>query len=228
MTRNRKPDGTHVPPEAWADLFPLQVRTKIDVPACTVVRAPLDYLPKTVIVLGAYRGGTSFIAELLAELGVWIGDVYSPVTPNPNYVSYEDADLASALDPLADNWRDSSPEYIDLLREKIAERDRRFPLWGFKKPSAAFVFDKIVSYFRNPHAIAVLRDPLASHQGGIAHGVTITGRLSISDCRAHFGAVMEFVDRPRCPTLAISYERAKDRVAETRKAIMEFIGLCEF
>lgn len=213
-----------IPAEAWEALFP-PGRTILKAPVATVVRPAIRVRPLTAIVTGAFRGGTSYIAEQLAECGVPLGDEFSPVTPLPHYVSYEDADLALALDPLIDDFANQQGEYLPLLQEKIAHRDARYDLWGFKKPAAAFVMDRLLSLFRNPHLIAVVRDPLASHQSAALHGVTEPGRLSIPDCRAHFAAVMELVDRPRCPTLAISYERSKDRPGEVREAIKEFLGL---
>lgn len=211
-----------LPDDAWEALFP-PGRKVIEGPVATVVRPPVQSLPATVIVVGAFRGGTSYVAEQLHECGVPIGERFSTVTPVQNYTSYEDADLAEALDPLIDNLRGNFAEYMPLLTEKIAARDAAFDLWGFKKPAVVFTLDRLLHLFRNPHVIAVVRDPVASHQSAAMHGVIEPGRMSIADCRAHFGAVMEFVDRPRCPTLAVSYERAKGRPGHLRDAIRDFL-----
>lgn len=179
--------------------------------------------PKTIIVLGAFRGGTSHVAELLVEIDMPMGCAWSPVTPREDYVSYEDAELATALDPLISDWTSNQGYSLSMLKFMIANRNAQYATWGFKKPSAVFIIDKLLPLFRNPHVVAVVRDPLASHQSGQAHGVTKPGSLTIPDCRAHFAAVMDVVDRPRCPTMAISYERMKEDVVGTRLSLVDFV-----
>lgn len=213
-----------IPDEAWEALFSPGLSVP-KAPVATVVRPAIPVRPMTVIVAGAFRGGTSYIAELLNELGVPMGDVWSTVTPREDYVSYEDAELAIALDPLAENFHKNQGDYLPLLTELIAERNAKYDLWGFKKPSTVFFIDRILSCFRNPHIITIIRDPLASHQSATFHGVTEPGRMSIPDCRAHFSAVMDLVDRPRCPTLATSFERSRSRRDEMKTAIKEFLEL---
>lgn len=207
-------DPTQIPAEAWAELFPKQ-RVVLDIEATTIVRPPVKARPLTVVAVGAFRGGTSFLAEQLVECGVPMGERYVEVLPKANYISYEDSEIGPAIDK-----RD-----FKRLKNLFAERDKKHDLWGFKKPSSVFHIDTILPMLRNPHIIVIARDPLSCFQSGEAHGTVNEGDLSFKNCRGHFSLIMEIIEKPRCPTLAISYERSKANAPGLRIAIKEFLGL---
>jgi hypothetical protein len=208
-------DGTDIPPEAWDELYP-RLRVLADSPPWTMIRPPINCCPLTAVVVGAFRGGTSFVAEHLLQLGVPMGESWSYEPDSKHhYVTYEDAELATAIDP----------KDFALLKMLVAARNEKYPIWGFKKPSLVFFIDKVLPLLRNPHMIAIVRDPLASHQSERSHGVKGDDNLNIGDCRGHFAAVMDVIEKPRGPTLAISFERGKERPGEVREAIKEFLGI---
>src|SRR5262245_41458279 len=103
-------DGTHIPADAWAALLP---RTRSDgtdisthpsaelfrdskpkIPATTILRPSVPIGPRTAVVVGTFRGGTSFVAEALIGLGVPMGDRFvGQGDPRVPYNSFEDVDF---------------------------------------------------------------------------------------------------------------------------------------
>lgn len=100
--------------------------------------------PRTVIVVGYARGGTSIVAGALSALGVFMGSkVRVPV--------YEDALLANAFE--------SNDEA--RMEEIIAEYDATHRVWGFKRPSVLNYLPMVHSKVRNPRYIFIFRDALS-------------------------------------------------------------------
>ena len=159
--------------------------------------------------MGTYRGGTSFLAEACKELGLWIGDNFVRVVPKDNYISYEDGELGVAIDN----------KNIERIKELADIRNEQFDKWGFKKPSSVFIIDQILPLFRNPHLIIIVRDALAASQSKEAHG----GNIHFTNARMHAGSILDLIDKPRAPTLAISFERAKQQRGKMKQAIKEFL-----
>src|SRR5690554_2183360 len=75
--------------------------------------------PGTIIVCGLQRSGTTMLAMLLEELGVYIGERLSDT-------EREDQDAYRALE---------SPQARKLI-EFCERRNREHPVWGFKWPDA--------------------------------------------------------------------------------------------
>lgn len=167
--------------------------------------------PKTAVVLGAYRGGTSCIAKLLHAAGVPMGLDYDPAEAD-DYCNYEDDAITGIL--RSGDW--------DALASLARERDDLHPLWGFKWPETVFQLAELLPRLCNPHLLIVLRDPLASWQSDQARG----GPLTLADCIAHHEALLRIVQQPPCHCAAVSFERVRGNVEQTAKQIMEFLCAC--
>ena len=214
MTRR---DGTDIPADAWEFMHPQMQGSK----PWVVVRPSIPG-PKTVLVLGAFRGGTSFAAERLATIGVCLGRDYGPVTPEPNYVSYEDPHLGKLIDEINENAHigASNADNWQHFRTLVSQHNSSNPdVWGFKKPSSVFVLDAILPILRNPHAILILRDPIASWQSSIRHGRD----LGWHNCRHHHCVLLDHIEKPRCPLLVLSFELALKQVKEVESAMQQFV-----
>ncbi len=198
-----------IPAESWEGLM----RPKIihrDISCVTPLR-PAQAGPKTVLVLGMFRGGTSIVAEALHGMGVSMGrEWYRPSGPG-DYCNFEDAELVTALRD--DRWDD-----VEAL---VRSRDASGEAWGFKWPDAVRHLDRLIPLLRNPHLLVVMRDPVASWQSDHARGHD-TG---IGAIRFRMLKVLECFDQRTEPAIAISYERAKERPGEMREAIREFLQL---
>ena len=99
-----------------------------------VVKKPF----RSVLVVGIERSGTSMVAGVLSQLGVFMGDSCSDIT-------YEDERLG-ALMKTRQKWRGVIEEYC------------QYPIWGFKRPSCNFLTLKRLRYFPSPLVIYIARD----------------------------------------------------------------------
>ena len=146
---------------------------------------------RTFIVTGLHRSGTSLVASILRQVGIFMGS-------DLNEHVHEDEGLAKIL--LA---RDTPG-----LKRTIRQRDADYGTWGFKFPMLSDVLDPSdIKLFTNPHVIIPFRDP-----------VSVAVRRSLSDYQDPMPALRATVDAIAatvafagpldCPTLLLSYEKA--------------------
>ena len=135
--------------------------------------------PKTVVVLGIPRGGTSMVAQILHELGVFMGDEFTK--SGSDYENFEDEDFHNIL------WNGftkliecvtqgkNEPQQADftdpmhLLRKLIDTRNtaHAHTPWGWKHAAGSilwFLKTDLMMHLRNPHFITIWRDPVAVWQ----------------------------------------------------------------
>jgi hypothetical protein len=177
-----------------------------------IVNRPGSSLPggggKTFIVTGLYRSGTSLVASVLRQVGIFMGSKI-------NDIVHEDEELAKIVEA-----RDR-----DRLKLLIRERNAAYGTWGFKLPMLCESLDHDdMALFNDPHIIVPFRDPVA-----------MSVRTSLSEYREPMQALrkvaddmatmMAFVDLLRCPTLLLSYEKSLVFPGDFVEAITEFCGL---
>ena len=162
----------------------------------------------TLIVTGLHRSGTSLVASILRQVGIFMG---SDLNDNV----HEDEALAKIL--IA---RDAAG-----LKRTIRERNATYGTWGFKFPMLSDVLGpRDIALFSNPRVIVPFRDP-----------VSVAVRRSLSDYQDPMPALrstmdemttmVAFVDRLDCPTLLLSYEKALVFPADFVAAMMRFCDL---
>jgi len=151
-------------------------------------RAPKE---KTLLVTGLARSGTSMLAAMLEAAGVWLGDhVYEPIN--------EDAEITQMVQA-----RDFTR--LDAL---IARQDAHRPVWGFKLPDLhLYMQHDELQRFRNPHLIAIFRDPVAV---GARNAISEQhdAMEAMIEATAAMHALAQFVRAARVPFLLLSYEKA--------------------
>jgi hypothetical protein len=163
---------------------------------------------KTFIVTGLYRSGTSLVASILRQVGIFMGSEI-------NDIFHEDVALARVVE-----GRDR-----DGLQRLISERNAVYGTWGFKLPMlCAFLDHDDMALFNDPHVIVPFRDPVAT-----------SVRTALSDYQApmqalrkvagDMAAMMAFVDRLGCPKLLLSYEKSLVFPGDFVDAITQFCGL---
>jgi hypothetical protein len=197
--------------EAWEALIAKPNYLQIVIPAIKLFRPPIAG-PKTIVVVGAYRGGTSFIGELLQELGIEIGKFREGVAEDWAYCNYEDVEFKKAVE--TKDWE----TFAQLVAAMNGEND----IWGFKVPGSVFHLDAFLHLLRNPHLIVVTRDPFAAHQGDAAR----SNKVTLGAARFHANAVLDTLTHTRAPTLGVCYERGKAARGEVKQSIREFLQ-CE-
>jgi hypothetical protein len=168
---------------------------------------PASSLPeKTVVVLGAARGGTTMVAAVLQALGVFMGEKLGPVL--------EDVALSQAVES-----RD-----LARLTDIVARRNATHPLWGWKRPSALEYSEVWQGCFRNPYIIAVFRDPFAiANRNRISMLSDVFQNMERSV--QHLGMLVSVLRRQKGPVLLSSYEKALAFPETFVRTVEDFLDL---
>ena len=180
-----------------------------------VIHPPSDHPEKTVVILGAYRGGTSMAAAAVHAFGVPLGCGHDGGPPDP-YPLYEDPEFRWAF--LDRNFT--------RLHELIGDRNREFAFWGFKWPGIARDAVLVENWLRRPHYVVVLRDAAAVAVRELDRGLIRGDQREL--LRYSFEQqelLARFVDRCRRPLLVVSYERAVRQADEFAHALAAFLSL---
>jgi hypothetical protein len=144
-------------------------------------------LEKTVLVFGLARGGTSLIAGVLLELGVFMGH-------NAHQTKHEYTPLYPGM-----------PK-IELL-ETIRANDRTHSVWGWKCPKDIFHIDQYLHHLRNPHAIIVFRNFLDTSMSSYKHN-SIDLLHALRENQPVMEGIISFAIDSEVPTALVSYEKA--------------------
>lgn len=171
-------------------------------------REPTAGQARTFIISGIGRGGTTMVAALLREAGVYIGERVSDLV-------HEDYEFLDAL-------RSRDPAHLDAL---IAQRNGRGGDWAFKAPTLiGYLQPQDLVRFRNPHLLFVFRDPvaIAVRHGAAEHTDPMAALRDIANASA---GMAEFVDNADCPALLMSYEKAILFPDALVDAVTRFCGL---
>ena len=164
--------------------------------------------PRTLIITGSQRSGTSMVAALLQRAGIFIGN-------ETNDIVYEDEELDRIL-----HSGDTT-----ALRRITSERDAAYRIWAFKIPMLCRDLPRErLAWFTNPHLIVTFRDPVAmavrtavsEYQDPIQ---------SLRQAVADQNAVFAYADTLDCPTMLLSYEKALMLPEQFIDAVASFCGL---
>jgi len=160
---------------------------------------------KTVMVLGVERGGTSMAAGVLRALGVNMGDRAGLNHEDPKF--------------LVDD--------VEKLSARIAGRNKRSDVWGFKVPKLVHRLSFFEKNLRNPYYIIVFRNLLAIadswQQRGAGDSIDVMERAF-----KYYDLIMDHCRRTNRPVLMLNYERAVGSEAgkeETARELAAFLGV---
>ena len=105
-----------------------------------VLVSPVHSERKTLVVLGAPRGGTSVVSGVLRIAGVFMGE-----------------DLGHQHEDPAFRQEVPLEQKINTIREQNAQ----YKVWGWKLPNTIYYLKAVFPLLRNPHLIVVYRDPFS-------------------------------------------------------------------
>ncbi|MCP5305431.1 MAG: hypothetical protein H6953_08285 [Chromatiaceae bacterium] len=162
---------------------------------------------KTVVVMGVARSGTSLVAAVLHELGVFLGDQAPPPV-------YEDLVLSTAVE---------SGDTREVHRT-VERYDRRHDIWGWKRPGSLHHMEGIHAHLRNPHYVVVFRDLFAiANRNRLSVGANVLDNMqrSIDEYRI----LLDFIDGLDCPTMLVSYDHALGGKEVFLDRLIAFAGL---
>ena len=164
-------------------------------------------LPRTIIVTGVARSGTSMVARVLQSVGLYLGDELDDVVFEDNEFGthFEAGDRAA-------------------LAALIARRDGYRSVWGCKRPQLHGLGPSIVDLFRRPMVIATFRDPIAIAERNIRSEL-YQPDYAFADAREEAGAFTDFIAALSCPRLLVSYEKAIRHPALLVEQLLAFTGL---
>jgi len=173
-----------------------------------VKNSPVDFAkPKTIIVIGMARSGTSMVARLLDGNGIFLG------SQKDNAV-FEDVEIAKALES------ENETEFKNL----ISTRYKQHKIWGFKRPSSINYIDTIVRNVTNPHFIVVYRDLFAI---ALRNHISMEANLdeSLALASKTYAKINDFIAHTKAPTFILSYEKAISKKAKFIKGLFDFLGM---
>jgi len=167
--------------------------------------------PRTLIVLGAARGGTTMVAQMLHDLGIFMGQGLTS--------TYQDAAMSDISRALFHGQIDINNP---LIEQVLRQRDQRFNVWGWKFPT--HLFEELYAKTRNPHVIAIFRDPVAiATRESVSNGYNLEACLQRAlEQIANLGG---FLTSTVYPCLAVSYERGLMNKAELVDQLVDFAGI---
>jgi hypothetical protein len=202
-----------------------------------------DNIPRTIVVLGLARSGTSVVTGMLRILGVDMGPSREDKS-NPRG-SHEDVDFARFHKELfemdgdgRDYWDPPSRETIfatrptiDVkVRELLKEKSNGKSLWGWKHPRCLLTYELFLPYLVNPHFVLVFRNHLSTALSSVEHTRKLRHSLDLPHALriVHFyqGEMLRFLEKyPNVPTELVSYENVVlDPLKEAAK-LARFLGL---
>jgi hypothetical protein len=173
-----------------------------------ILNQPSEDPGRTFIVTGLHRSGTSLIASILYQAGLFIGSEF-------NSAIYEDEEITRVL----------VAKRLDVLQNIIERRNAGNARWGFKCPMLCRTLDPHhLNLFDRPRLIITFRDP-----------VSIAMRTSLSEYRRPMqtlhdtmtqqAELVEFLSKAECPSLLLSYERALVFAHEIIDVILRFCDI---
>jgi hypothetical protein len=175
---------------------------------CAILRdSPLEPgAPRTAVVLGIARGGTSMVSGVLRGLGVDMGE-------NLGF-NHEDTQIQRIV----------NKQRFGAIGPLARKRDEMHDLWGFKFPEASLMMDRFHPELRNPHYLFVLRHPLAR---GMSVLKRTGGKLNeaVAESLESYRAILAFLEGVEAPAILINYEHATAQSRDSVAEIARFLGI---
>ena len=167
-----------------------------------LIGTPDHSAPKTVVIAGAARGGTSMVAGTVREMGINLGERLGENHEDPQFLPLE----------------------LDIIRARIQERNESLDTWGWKMPHSLGYLDEIEPDLRNPHIILVWRNSLATALSHVTRsGAGIDESLTYSTRRT-----LDMVEKLRLiksPVLLVNYEQAAQHPEDFTETLAQFLGV---
>jgi len=165
--------------------------------------------PKTVMIAGLPRGGTSATAAVIDALGVPVGNTEDGHYEFPEFKA----------DPFSkENW--------SIMEDRIRSMNAAHECWGTQVWYEIAPIYRIGSAIRNPHLVLVFRDLAALMQRCLLLGEYATDVHELLLLLTEEQSRLWHVARNRrFPTLLISFERLRTTPDVTVRHIAEFLRL---
>jgi hypothetical protein len=199
---------------------------------------------KTVVVLGLARSGTSVVTAMLGAIGVEMGSsLYDKANPLGSFEDDDFAALHKEIFELAGSdknyWNPPNPEEILSLRESrarqiqqiVAQKSKKDKIWGWKHPRTVLTIELFLPHLRNPHFVAVFRNPLGIANSSVEHTknyklgkVDFLQALKLTSF--YYGEMFKILERnPDVPTISVAFEEVVTQPIQEAKRLADFLGV---
>ena len=158
--------------------------------------------PRTVIVFGVMRGGTSMIAGAVRGLGVFMGEDL-PVNNEDPHFTYKG---------------------VPQMTATAEARNAAHANWGWKFPMAAVYLEALLPALRNPIFIIVARD-FAATAGALARYHSRDMSAAIAEAMSQTQKNVSLARRCQMPTMFVSYERSVEEPEKFLAELSDFVKL---
>lgn len=165
---------------------------------------------KTCIVCGNFRGGTTAVAQLLARLGIPMGEQMDP-NNNCEDLEFQQVLLKDILDRAE-------------LERLVAQRNAKYGVWGFKFPGAHLHMPEMLDSFRNPRVIFVFRDPYAVAESEQRRTGQDLYRMMERTVEYNL-RMTRLLQSLSCPTHPVSFEQLLLRPAAVIDRLIAFLSI---
>lgn len=165
----------------------------------------IDKTKKTFIVMGNYRGGTTVVARLLSESGVYMG--------SENMGNHEDPNF---------QYIKPYPEDVQKMSTIVKDRNENYEYWGFKFPGNYKYIEKLIPWLIRPHYIIIMRDPVAIKDSELRRSSI---DYSLSEIMSTQQEIFKVSERLAGPKLYLSYEYLLSKPFHSCRKLKEFTKL---
>jgi hypothetical protein len=176
-------------------------------PGAVRIGAPVPSGPKTIVVLGVARGGTSMVASVLSSLGIFLGDQAAPPV-------FEDVRLATAIEA----------KDVPATRDVMRDYDARHDVWAFKRPALIDHLTAAHPSFRNPVYVVIFRDVLAIANRNVL-SMKSDPLKSIKYSLKQYELVRSFLEARQPTALLVSNEKALLSPSGLVSELVDWLGL---
>ncbi|MCX2831890.1 sulfotransferase [Microbulbifer thermotolerans] len=173
----------------------------------TTLSPPQLDTPRTIIVIGVARGGTSIVAGALSALGLPMGERCHPPV-------YEDLRLSLAFEGQSE----------EAFEDVVGAYNEAYRVWGWKRPSTLNHLDEIAQSLRNPHFIFVFRD-LFSIANRNAISMKQDMKVGLSKALEDYGKIVQFLQHTQAPSMLVSSDKVVRYKQDFLQQLCQFCGL---
>lgn len=150
-----------------------------------IVRPGSDSPTKTIVIIGAQRGGTSMVAGVARELGVNLGRNLGNNHEDPEFIT----------------------EDLYEIRRVVARRNADNDVWGWKMPHSSLYIAGLLPEIRDPFVIVVFRNLMAVVESHMKRsGADFATAFEVAAERE--AQVAATVPAIKCPLMVVNYDKA--------------------
>lgn len=190
-----------------------------------------------IIILGGHRCGTSAVAGICHELGVFMGHKLIGKNRDNPKGHYEDIEFVSLNKAIVGDWRRPLADFSPMQKQYktlIANREKKHKVWGMKDPRLCFTLPHILPLFKSKVRVIYVTRPIkASAQSMVRRAehpkakgpIKVNLVQAVKLARAYRDAALIALRLYNGPVLRVAYDDLIENPKEQIGLIADFVGL---